>query len=53
MLFREYLLIHMSLTLIKILLQVYGSREGWEADRALEAWKQGENVTVRFFSCTI
>ena len=51
MLFREYLLIHMSLTLIKILLQVYGSCEAWEADRALEAWKQG--VTVRFFSCTI
>ena len=32
MLFREYLLIHMSLTLIKTLLQVHGSREGWEAD---------------------
>jgi len=46
----EYL-IHMSLTLIKILLQVYGGREGWEADQALEAWKQ--DMTVRFFSCTV
>jgi hypothetical protein len=46
MLFREYLLIHMSLTLIKILFQVYGSRKGWEADQALEAWKQDVTVQI-------